>query len=125
MTLPLIKPFLIMPVSELLLASEMNSNSNYNGTENFFGLKNLEFLSLSYFGHIHNPGQNSNDDERYCNTGKWIPVYEIDVADVRPDGTYTFLHIEKDGSGNIKPHNLFRWNNDAMRNEPLVFMDLK
>jgi UDP-2,3-diacylglucosamine pyrophosphatase LpxH len=87
-------------------------------------------LQLVTFGHTHDPEQinagNAKDHrKRYCNTGTWIPVYEMDAADVRLDRTYTFLHIEKDVAGNLRPSDLFRWNDDASREDPLVLLDKK
>jgi hypothetical protein len=83
-------------------------------------------LQLVTFGHTHDPEQiNTEDGKRYCNTGTWIPVYEMDAADVRLDRTYTFLHIEKDDAGDIRPPSLFRWNDDALREDPLVLTDKK
>jgi len=85
-------------------------------------------LQLVTFGHTHDPEQVNVENargKRYCNTGTWIPVYEMDAADVRLDRTYTFLHIEKDNAGNIKPPDLFRWNDDALREDPLVLVDKK
>jgi hypothetical protein len=49
----------------------------------------------------------------------------MDAADVRLDKTYTFLHLENDDAGNIKKTDLFRWNDDARRIDPLVLVDLK
>ncbi|HEY4205733.1 MAG TPA: hypothetical protein VGM31_02930 [Puia sp.] len=85
-------------------------------------------LQLVTFGHTHDPEQINlvaagEEGKRYCNTGTWIPVFEMDAADVRLDKTYTFLHIEKDGAGNIKPPGLFRWNDDALREDLLVLVD--
>jgi UDP-2,3-diacylglucosamine pyrophosphatase LpxH len=88
-------------------------------------------LQLVTFGHTHDPqqifveGVSSDKGKRYCNTGTWIPVFEMDAADVRLDRTYTFLHIEKDNAGNIKLPDLFRWNDDALREDPLVLVDRK
>jgi UDP-2,3-diacylglucosamine pyrophosphatase LpxH len=84
-------------------------------------------IQLVTFGHTHDPEQKTSDSPsgRYLNTGTWIPVYEIDASDVRLDRTYTFIHLEKDESGNIKPADLLRWNDDAMRDDPLILMDIK
>jgi UDP-2,3-diacylglucosamine pyrophosphatase LpxH len=87
-------------------------------------------LQLVTFGHTHDPeqinaGNGMDHRKRYCNTGTWIPVYEMDAADVRLDRTYTFLHIGKDATGNLTPSELFRWNDDALREDPLVLVDKK
>jgi hypothetical protein len=49
----------------------------------------------------------------------------MDAANVRLDRTYTFLHLETDDTGNVKPCDLFRWNDDALREDPLVMIDKK
>jgi hypothetical protein len=121
-------------------------------------LKNLVFLSLSYFmgrlfsmlslsaptsfypdaqvifdayseveivtfGHTHNPEQKKSGNKSYYNTGTWIPVYELDAADVRLDKTYTFLKLFKDGSAAIQTTGLMRWNDDAGRDDPMELRD--
>jgi len=87
-------------------------------------------IQLVTFGHTHDPEQVSEGairgkGRRYCNTGTWIPVFEMDAADVRMDRTYTFLHLQSDDDGNVKPCDLFRWNDDALREDPLVMIDKK
>jgi len=123
-------------------------------------LKNLAFLSISYFlgrlfsyfslsaptsfypdaevifdayadveivsfGHTHNPEQKKSGTKAYYNTGTWIPVYELDAADVRIDKTYTFLQLFKDGMGKIRTNGLMRWNDDAGRSDPMELRDIK
>ena len=123
-------------------------------------LKNLVFLSLSYFlgrlfsifslsaptsfypdaqvifdawseveivsfGHTHNPEQKKSGMKGYYNTGTWIPVYELDAADVRLDKTYTFLQLSKDRSGKMQTNGLMRWNDDAGRSDPMELRDKK
>jgi UDP-2,3-diacylglucosamine pyrophosphatase LpxH len=79
---------------------------------------------LVTFGHTHNPQQEQyKPGQHYYNTGTWMPVYELDAADVRLEKTFTFLHITHDSRGNINPTELQRWNDDASRDEPLVLMD--
>jgi len=92
--------------------------------------KERPYLQLVTFGHTHDPEQISTEDnpgkeKRYCNTGTWIPVYEMDAADVRLDRTYTFLHLEKDVDGHLKTPDLLRWNDDALREDPLTLVDKK
>ncbi|MDP9040365.1 MAG: hypothetical protein M3N30_00180, partial [Bacteroidota bacterium] len=121
-------------------------------------LKNLLFLSLSYFlgrlfsifslsapttfypdaelifdhnsgisyvtlGHTHDPEQKISGNKAYYNTGTWIPVYELDAANVRLDKTYTFLQFSKNESGNIETKGLMRWNDDAGRSEEMLLRD--
>ena len=121
-------------------------------------LKNLGFLSLSYFaarlfsmlslsaptsfypdaqiifdayadvdivsfGHTHDPEQKKSDGKSYYNTGTWIPVYELDAANVRLDKTYTFLQLTKNGNGTIETTGLMRWNDDAGRSESMELRD--
>ncbi len=87
-------------------------------------------LKLVTFGHTHDPEQVfvdsvSSGAKRYCNTGTWIPVFEMDAADVRLDRTFTFLHIERNSSGDIKLPDLYRWNDDAAREDALILIDKK
>lgn len=121
-------------------------------------LKNLVFLSLSYFmarlfsilslsaptsfypdariifdayaevdivsfGHTHDPEQKKSGAKSYYNTGTWIPVYELDAADVRLDKTYTFLQLSKNASGVIQTEGLMRWNDDAGRMDAMELRD--
>jgi UDP-2,3-diacylglucosamine pyrophosphatase LpxH len=87
-------------------------------------------LQLVTFGHTHDPEQIfvegvSDRGRRYCNTGTWIPVFEMDAADVRLDRTFTFLHIERNSAGDIRLPDLYRWNDDATREDALVLIDRK
>ena len=84
-------------------------------------------VELVTFGHTHDPEQlnGGTAGRRYCNTGTWIPVYEIDAADVRLDRTYTFIHVRKDENGGLLPTELYRWNDEAQREDLLVLMDKK
>ena len=124
-------------------------------------LKNLAFLSLSYFigrlmsmlqltapsglyknaeaifkkytdvqfvtfGHTHNPQQINFEalSKRYYNTGTWMPVFETDAGEVRSDKIYSFIHLPFDIKNKSVPK-LLRWNDDALRIEPLVLIDRK
>ena len=79
---------------------------------------------LITFGHTHDPQQEKYADGKwYFNTGTWIPVFELDAADVRLDKTYTFLHIQRSESSKEISAQLMRWNDDALRSEPLVLID--
>lgn len=89
-------------------------------------------LQLVTFGHTHNPEQfnipevgSGDKGKRYCNTGAWIPVYEMDAADIRLDRTYTFLHLHEDNIGDVTTRGLCRWNDDAMRVDALALIDKK
>ena len=75
------------------------------------------------FGHTHDPEQKISGNKAYYNTGTWIPVYELDAANVRLDKTYTFLQFSKNESGKIETKGLMRWNDDAGRSEEMLLRD--
>ncbi len=87
--------------------------------------KDTEYKIMT-MGHTHNPGEytfkmSKNDCRRFYNTGTWIPVVELSTADIRDDKTYTFLYLERDVNGKLRPGCdglLQRWNDDAGRAEP-------
>lgn len=117
-------------LGRLFAMLQLSSPSTLSPNAQRIFTENPEF-QLVTFGHTHNPEQlniemgRGSVGKRYSNTGTWIPVYEMDAADVRLDKTYTFLHLEYDHTGNIKTTDLFRWNDDALRIDPLVLVDLK
>lgn len=162
--------FIVLPLAITGLAiyqtherqiSLLTSNSGKTGFVSTYilpQLKNLVFLSLSYFsarlfsilslsaptsfypdaqvifdaysavdivsfGHTHDPEQKKSDGKSYYNTGTWIPVYELDSADVRLDKTYTFLQLSKNESGIIHTPGLTRWNDDAGRIDAMELRD--
>lgn len=78
---------------------------------------------LITFGHTHDPEQKKSRGRAYYNTGTWIPVFELDAADVRLDKTYTFLQLTKDTAGKIQTEGLMRWNDDADRTEKMKLRD--
>ncbi|MCW3091648.1 MAG: hypothetical protein JWP81_2717 [Ferruginibacter sp.] len=82
-------------------------------------------IQLVIFGHTHNPEQQKWNNKVYINTGTWMPVYDLSMADVRMDKTYSFMLIQQDDSGKIISHNLWRWNDDAMRAELMQLRDRK
>lgn len=82
-------------------------------------------LRTVVFGHTHNPEQQYDGGTHYCNTGTWIPVYESSSADVRFDKTFTFLQIARDAEGLPLTYPLQRWNDDALRSDPLILTDKK
>ena len=69
------------------------------------------------------PEQKKSEGKSYYNTGTWIPVYELDAANVRLDKTYTFLQLSKNGSGVIQTEGLMRWNDDAGRTDAMELRD--
>lgn len=77
------------------------------------------------FGHTHNPEQFKHNDNWYFNTGTWMPVYDISMADVRLDKTYTFLHIIPGTTEQVEKQALLRWNDDALRTESMILRCLK
>lgn len=83
-------------------------------------------FAIMAMGHTHNPGESLLEGGcRFYNTGTWIPIIESSSAAVREDRTYTFLHItrEKGGAPRAEGGMLQRWNDDALRGEPLVVVD--
>jgi len=84
-------------------------------------------VEVATFGHTHDPEQKDNGrkSRRYYNTGTWIPVFETDAADIRPDKTYTYLHLVKDSEKAIAETCLMRWNDDAGRSDEMILMDRK
>jgi hypothetical protein len=74
---------------------------------------------LITFGHTHNPDQFRQGEQRFFNTGTWIPIAEISSAALREDKTYTFLHLRPDGNGRLSGA-LCRWNDDSGRVEGAV-----
>lgn len=79
-------------------------------------------LKVITFGHTHTAEQMTAKNVHYFNTGTWMPVFELDAADVQFDQTYSFLHLSFDASGNIKSEPLLRWNDSAGRVEPLTLI---
>jgi UDP-2,3-diacylglucosamine pyrophosphatase LpxH len=143
---------------QISLLINSTSKADFVSTYILPQLKNLVFLSLSYFmarlfsilslsaptsfypdariifdsyeevdivsfGHTHDPEQKKSGGKSYYNTGTWIPVYELDAANVRLDKTYTFLQLSKNDSGVIYTSGLMRWNDDAGRSEPMELRD--
>lgn len=82
-------------------------------------------IKIVSFGHTHNPEQIKDLNGWYFNTGTWIPVYESSSSDVRFDRTYTFLQINKDKDGELICASLQRWNDDALRYDPLILNEKK
>jgi UDP-2,3-diacylglucosamine pyrophosphatase LpxH len=79
-------------------------------------------------GHTHNPGSYLNDARSaFYNTGTWIPVIETATAEVREDGTYTFLHLVRDPQDRLiaMKDQLQRWNDDAGRPDPQLLIRQK
>ncbi len=81
-------------------------------------------------GHTHNPGEYLffDDQVRFYNSGTWIPVIEMSNAEVREDGSYTFLHLERDENDRLQPAAgglLQRWNDDAGRPDPQLLIKRK
>ena len=87
--------------------------------------KDNQAIQTVIFGHTHNPEQHREAEKRYYNTGTWMPVYDLSMADVRLDKTYTYLHIVPGTTDKIDGQKLLRWNDDALRPEPMVLRDLK
>jgi UDP-2,3-diacylglucosamine pyrophosphatase LpxH len=80
-------------------------------------------IDMVTFGHTHDPEQKKSGGKDYYNTGTWIPVFELDAANVRLDKTYTFIQFSKDSSGNMQTQGLMRWNDDALREEEMQLRD--
>jgi UDP-2,3-diacylglucosamine pyrophosphatase LpxH len=82
-------------------------------------------ISFITFGHTHNPDQFLESGRYYFNTGTWIPIIEIDTAQVREDQTYTLLFFARDAAGKLRPHWLQRWDDEANRLDDLVIRKQK
>jgi UDP-2,3-diacylglucosamine pyrophosphatase LpxH len=80
-------------------------------------------IGLVTFGHTHDPEQKKTGGKSYYNTGTWIPVFELDAANVRLDKTYTYLQFSRDSANNILTDGLMRWNDDAGRGEGMQLRD--
>ncbi len=77
---------------------------------------------LVCFGHTHNPDQLICGNERYWNSGTWIPIIEATSAQVRHDRTYTVVRFGRDPNGEMSAHDLMRWNDDAGRLETVPIL---
>ncbi len=77
------------------------------------------------FGHTHDPEQFNFSEQWYHNTGTWIPVIDVDSADIREDKTYTFLHYHRKPDGSLGTSSLHRWNDEAGRVQQLILIDKK
>jgi UDP-2,3-diacylglucosamine pyrophosphatase LpxH len=77
------------------------------------------------FGHTHNPEQFEYNESWYYNTGTWIPMVEINNAEIRMDKTFTFSHLTADKTGVYIPSALKRWNDDSSRFDNLVLINKK
>lgn len=77
---------------------------------------------LITMGHTHNPDQITKNGRWFYNTGTWIPIVELDTAQIREDRTYTFLHFRRHESGQLRPTVVERWDDDAERAEALVII---
>ncbi|HKD79491.1 MAG TPA: hypothetical protein VKH81_07335 [Candidatus Angelobacter sp.] len=78
---------------------------------------------LITMGHTHNPDQVVKDGRWFYNTGTWIPIVELDTAQIRADRTYTFLHFRRQAdSGELIPTVVERWDDEAERAEALVII---
>ena len=122
----MVKNFAFLSLSyflgRLLIRVEVAAPENlYNNAKTVFDAK--PHFQLITMGHTHNPQQEKHKGKWYYNTGTWMPIYELDAADVRLEKTFTFLLISMDKNGNIIPTELQRWNDDAARSEALVLMD--
>jgi hypothetical protein len=82
-------------------------------------------IQFVIFGHTHNPEQRTHlGNKKYYNTGTWIPVFETDAGEIRADKIYSFLHLPNKPENTTLPY-LMRWNDDALRIEPLTLIDRK
>lgn len=86
--------------------------------------QNRSFIEIVTFGHSHNPEQYAENEKFYFNTGTWMPVYDLSIADVRMEKTYTYLLIQQDEGGIVR-RQLLRWNDDALRADLMVLCEKK
>ncbi len=86
-------------------------------------------FTVMTMGHTHNPGSYIfRRETHFYNTGTWIPVIETSDASVRSGYSCTFLHLQRDLSGNLAVVDLGRlqrWNDDAGRTEPQLLIARK
>ncbi|HEX7571933.1 MAG TPA: hypothetical protein VF514_02490 [Bacteroidota bacterium] len=84
-------------------------------------------FTIMTMGHTHSPEECLMERGcRFYNTGTWIPIIETSSAAVREDRTYTFLHVTRDEADGLEvtPGKLLqRWNDDALRGEPLTVVE--
>jgi UDP-2,3-diacylglucosamine pyrophosphatase LpxH len=89
---------------------------------------NMRGYAFLVMGHTHNPEQyefarSDGSIFHYFNTGTWIPIVETSSAEVREDKTYTYLHFvpTRDATGNYEftADAIRRWDDEALRDEPL------
>lgn len=76
-------------------------------------------------GHTHNPDQMRIGSGWFFNTGTWIPVVSRSSAELREDGTFCVLRIERDGEGRPAPLPLGRWNDAAGRIDRMAIVHRK
>jgi UDP-2,3-diacylglucosamine pyrophosphatase LpxH len=77
------------------------------------------------FGHTHNPDQFEYKGSWYYNLGTWIPIIEISSSEIRWDKTFTFIHLEKNSTGEFMPAPLERWNDDSSRVDKVTLIHIK
>jgi UDP-2,3-diacylglucosamine pyrophosphatase LpxH len=84
-------------------------------------------FTIMTMGHTHSPGECLMEGGgRFYNTGTWIPIIETSSAAVMEDRTYTFLHVTRDAANGLQVAEgnlLQRWNDDALRGEPLTVVE--
>ncbi|WP_080055303.1 metallophosphoesterase [Spirosoma aerolatum] len=80
-------------------------------------------IRLITFGHTHTPAQSRWHMNLFVNTGTWIPIIENSSAAIRFDRTFTFLHIPMTPAVNWDALLLERWNDDALRTEPMTLIN--
>jgi len=116
--------YLLARIVSWFQLTEPSSLDNF-AKERFEGT-NYRIMTM---GHTHNPGEYVfKENQRFYNTGTWIPVIETSTAEVREDKTYTFLHLIRDEAGNLEPAEgglLQRWNDDAGRPDLQVLIQRK
>lgn len=81
-------------------------------------------LKLITMGHTHHADQFVKDDKKFFNTGTWIPIIETSSGNVSHDRTFVFLHLTNK-NGSLTAESLARWNDDALRPDPLVLINKK
>jgi hypothetical protein len=120
---PLILSYFLSRLYAMLKLSP--PGSLFKKAKEIFSRDGFQNIQIVTFGHTHDPEQIvvPLQNKKYYNTGTWIPVFETDAADVRPDKTYTFLHLTFQQDGNVAPTTLMRWNDDAMRIDALPLIE--
>lgn len=120
-TLGLIFSYLLARVVSHFQLDEPSSLARFAQT----GFETSAKCRFVTFGHTHDPEQWHANARWYHNTGTWIPIIDVDSAEIREDKTYTFLHYSRNRDGSFRATTLERWDDEAGRAQELVLVARK